>query len=130
MNILLLGRGKTGTLVAEVARQRGHDVQVAGAAENTGGAALTAEKLRGIDGVIDFTAPSNVVGHIEACVMAGKNMIVGTTGWYGELGRVRKLVERYGTGFLYAANFSVGVNLFLEVTRAAAAALRHDYSGQ
>ncbi|MGA7931232.1 MAG: 4-hydroxy-tetrahydrodipicolinate reductase [Candidatus Sulfotelmatobacter sp.] len=130
MKLLLLGRGKTGTLVAEVARQRGHDVQVAGAAENAGGAALTVEKLRGIDVVIDFTAPSNVVGHIEACATAGRNMIVGTTGWYAELGRVRKLVESYGTGFLYAANFSVGVNLFLEVTRAAAAALRHDYSGQ
>ncbi len=130
MKLLLLGRGKTGTLVAEVARQRGHDVQVAGAAENAGGAALTVEKLRGIDVVIDFTAPSYVVGHIEACATAGRNMIVGTTGWYAELGRVRKLVESYGTGFLYAANFSVGVNLFLEVTRAAAAALRHDYSGQ
>ena len=130
MNILLLGRGKTGTLVAEVARRRGHDVQVAGAGENAGGAALTAEKLRGIDVVIDFTAPSNVVGHIEACAAAGKNMIVGTTGWYPELGRVRNLVESYGTGLLYAANFSVGVNLFLEVSRAAAAALRYDYSGQ
>jgi 4-hydroxy-tetrahydrodipicolinate reductase len=130
MNILLLGRGKTGTLVAELARRRGHDVQVAGAGENAGGAALTAEKLRGIDVVIDFTAPSHVVGHIEACAAAGKNMIVGTTGWYAELGRVRNLVEGYGTGFLYAANFSVGVNLFLEVSRAAAAALRHDYSGQ
>ena len=130
MNILLLGRGKTGTLVAEVARQRGHQVQVAGTGENAGGAALTAEKLRGIDGVIDFTAPSSVVGHIEACAAAGKNMIVGTTGWHAELDRVRKLVESYGTGLLYAANFSVGVNLFLEVARAAAAALSHDYSGQ
>jgi len=44
MNILLLGRGKTGSLVAEVARQRGHRVQVAGSAENAGGAAITAEK--------------------------------------------------------------------------------------
>jgi 4-hydroxy-tetrahydrodipicolinate reductase len=130
MNILLLGRGKTGSLVAEVAIQRRHNVQVAGAAENAGGAALTAEKLRDIAVVIDFTAPSCVVGHIETCVSAGKNMVVGTTGWHGELNRVRGLVESHGTGFVYAANFSIGVNLFFDVARAAAAALRHDYSGQ
>ena len=130
MNFLLLGRGKTGSLVAEVARQRGHSVQVVGAAENAGCGALTAEKLQGIDVVIDFTAPSCVVEHIEACVKAGKNMVVGTTGWHEELDRVRNLVESNGTGFVYAANFSVGVNLFLEVARAATAALRHEYSGQ
>lgn len=130
MNILLLGRGKTGSLVAEVARQRGHSVRIAGAAENAGCAALAAENLSSIDAVIDFTAPSCVVGHIEACVGAGKNMVVGTTGWHGELDRIRKLVEGRSTGFVYAANFSVGVNLFLDVARAAAAALQHEYSGQ
>jgi 4-hydroxy-tetrahydrodipicolinate reductase len=130
MNILVLGRGKTGSLVAEVARQRGHRVQVAGTDENAGGLALITEKLRDVDVVIDFTAPQCVLVHIEACVKAGKNMIVGTTGWYGEIERIRKLVESHGTGFLYAANFSVGINLFLEVARAAAAALRHDYTGQ
>ena len=130
MNILVLGRGKTGSLVAEVARRRGHSVQVAGAVENAACAALTPEKLRGIDVVIDFTAPSCVVGHIEACVAAGKNMVVGTTGWHGEVDRIRTLVDSQGTGLVHAANFSIGVNLFLEVARAAAAALRHDYSGQ
>jgi 4-hydroxy-tetrahydrodipicolinate reductase len=80
--------------------------------------------------VIDFTAPSCVLAHIEACVEAGKNMVVGTTGWYGEMDRIRKLVERQITGFVYAANFSVGVNLFLDVARAAAAALQHGYGGQ
>jgi 4-hydroxy-tetrahydrodipicolinate reductase len=130
MNILILGRGKTGSMVAEVARRRGHEVQVAGAVENAACAALTPEKLRAVDVVIDFTAPSCVVGHIEACVAAGKNMVVGTTGWHGEVDRIRRLVEARGTGLVYAANFSIGINLFLEVARAAAAALRHDYSGQ
>ena len=130
MKLLLLGRGKTGSLVAEEARQRRHHIQVAGEAENSGGAALTAEKLGDIDVVIDFTTPTCVVGNIEACVSAGKNMVVGTTGWYAELDRIRNLVERRGSGFVYAPNFSVGVNLFLEVARTAAAALRHDYSGQ
>jgi 4-hydroxy-tetrahydrodipicolinate reductase len=130
MRLLILGRGKTGSLVADVARQRSHDVRVVGTAENADGAALAAEKLHDVDVVIDFTAPSCVVGHIEACVAAGKNMVVGTTGWHGEVDRIRKIVESRGTGFVYAPNFSVGVNLFLDVARAAAAALRHDYSGQ
>jgi len=57
-------------------------------------------------------------------------MVVGTTGWYQEIEQVRNLVDQHKTGFLYAANFSIGVNLFLEVARTAAEALRHDYSGQ
>jgi 4-hydroxy-tetrahydrodipicolinate reductase len=57
-------------------------------------------------------------------------MVVGTTGWYKDVDHVRTLVEQHKTGFVYGANFSVGVNLFFDVTRAAAAALRHDYSGQ
>ncbi|MGB0006192.1 MAG: 4-hydroxy-tetrahydrodipicolinate reductase, partial [Candidatus Sulfotelmatobacter sp.] len=75
MNILLLGRGKTGLLVADVARRRGHHVLVAGATENAGGAALSADKLRDVDVVIDFTAPHCVASHIETCVKAGKNMV-------------------------------------------------------
>jgi 4-hydroxy-tetrahydrodipicolinate reductase len=130
MTLLILGRGKTGSLVAEVATERKHNIAIAGARENASNAALTKEKLRHIDVVIDFTTPHCVLANIEACVQAGKNMVVGTTGWYKELDRVRSLVEHHKTGFLYAANFSVGVNLFLDAARAAAAALRHDYSGQ
>jgi 4-hydroxy-tetrahydrodipicolinate reductase len=130
MNLLLLGRGKTGSLVAEIAAERKHNVVIVGTKENASAAALTAEKLRDIDAVIDFTTPHCVLANIEACIKAGKNMIVGTTGWYKELDRVRNLVDHHKTGFLYAENFSIGVNLFFEVARTAAAALRHDYSGQ
>lgn len=130
MNLLLLGRGKTGSLVAEVAAERRHHIHVVGAKENADGAALTAESLTDITAVIDFTAPHCVLANIEACVRAGKNMVVGTTGWYKELDRVRALVEQHQTGFVYAANFSVGVNLFLDAARTAAAALNHDYEGQ
>lgn len=130
MNLLLLGRGKTGALVAQVAQERKHHVRVVGAKENAACAALTPDRLRGIDTVIDFTVPHSVVAHIEACVTAGRNMVVGTTGWHHELDRIRKLVEEHGTGLVYAANFSIGVNLFFDAARSAAAALRHNYSGQ
>jgi 4-hydroxy-tetrahydrodipicolinate reductase len=130
MRFLILGRGKTGSLVAEVARERKHDVNIAGAAENAFAAALTVEKLQGIDIVIDFTAPHCVLANIEACLRAGKNVVVGTTGWDSELARVRDQVQQRGTGFLYGSNFSIGVNLFYDAARAAAAALHHGYSGQ
>ena len=130
MNLLLLGRGKTGSLVAEVAAERKHHLTIAGSRENAACAALTPEKLRDIGAVIDFTTPHCVLADIEACAKAGKNMVVGTTGWYKDLDHVRALVKQHGTGFVYAPNFSIGVNLFFDVARSAAAALRHDYSGQ
>ncbi|MGH9494278.1 MAG: 4-hydroxy-tetrahydrodipicolinate reductase [Candidatus Sulfotelmatobacter sp.] len=130
MNLLILGKGKTGSLVAEVAAERKHHVRAAGAKENMSCAALAADKLHDVDCIIDFTAPHSVMAHIEACAHAGKNIVVGTTGWHKEVDRVRSLVEQHKTGLVYAANFSVGVNLFFEIARASAAALRHDYSGQ
>jgi 4-hydroxy-tetrahydrodipicolinate reductase len=130
MTILILGRGKTGSLVAEVARQRGYHLIVLGSGDNPRASALTPAKLATIDVVIDFTTPRAVLDNIEACIHAGKSIVVGTTGWYGELARIRQMVEKSGIGFLYAANFSIGVNLFFDVARSAAAALQHEYFGQ
>lgn len=130
MNLLILGRGKTGSLVVQVARERGHDVTLLGSKDNPGSAALTAERLRHVDTVIDFTIPQAVMGNIEACVSAGKNMVVGTTGWYDDLGKAREWVEKKNVGFLYAANFSIGINLLFDAAKTAAGILQHQYSGQ
>ena len=130
MNLLILGRGKTGSLVAEVARERGHEVRVLGAAENPHAAALSPAALAHIGVVIDFTTPHAVLENVAACVLAGKNIVVGTTGWYNELQRIKEMVEKRGSGLLYAANFSIGVNLFFEIAKTASAALRHQYFGQ
>src|SRR5215471_15422442 len=120
MNIVVLGRGKTGSLVAEVARERGHSITVMAGADNQQGGALTSGKLAAVDVVIDFTVPGAVLANIEACIRAGKKIVVGTTGWYAEIPRIRAMVEEAGTALLYAANFSVGVNLFFDVARTAA----------
>ena len=130
MILLILGRGKTGALVAEVARQRGHEVRVLGSAENPNAAGLTAEALRDVAVVIDFTNPHAVLDNIAACAHARKNMVVGTTGWYEKLPKIRETVAQSGIGFIYASNFSVGVNVFFEAARAAAAALQHGYNGE
>jgi len=130
MRFLILGRGKTGSLVAEVARERKHHVEVIAAAENPGGAALTNHRLRGVNAVIDFTTPSAVIQNIQACLAARTPMVVGTTGWYGHLPTIHEQVERAGTGFLYGANFSIGVNLFFDAARAVAQAGKYEYHGQ
>src|SRR5271169_5644021 len=130
MNLLILGRGKTGSLVAEVARVRRHHVRVLSAAENAGASALTPESLAATDAVIDFTTPAASVANAEACIRAKKNIVIGTTGWYEQVPRLREMVLSAKTGFLYGSNFSIGVNLFFEIAAVAGAALKYDYSGQ
>ncbi len=129
LRLLVLGPGKTGSLVAEVGRERGHHVQMIDVDVNPDGAWLTPEHLRDFDVVIDFTAPEAVLRNIDACLRAQKAMVVGTTGWYSEMERVRSAVEQAGTGFVFASNFSYGVNLFFQIVRAAAPALAHSYRG-
>lgn len=130
MNLLILGRGKTGSLVAEVARARRHHVRVLGAAENPNAVALTPDSLSEIDAVIDFTTPSAVAINAEACIRAGKSIVIGTTGWYDQVPQLREKVLASKTGFLYGANFSIGMNLFFEIVQASAPALVFEYSGQ
>jgi 4-hydroxy-tetrahydrodipicolinate reductase len=130
LNVLVLGRGKTGSLVAEVARERGHRVHSIDEMDNPDAAWLTPENLRGFDVAIDFTTPDAVLANIEACLRAKKAMVVGTTGWYGEMEQVRRAVEAAGTGFVWGANFSYGVNLFFQIVQAAAPALSHGYSSR
>jgi len=129
MNFVLLGNGKTGSLVGEIAKERGHSVLVVNSAENKSGAALTSDSLAGVDAVIDFTSPDAVISNIEACARAGANIVVGTTGWYQKLDRMQGLVENSGTALVWASNFSIGVNLFFHIAHMAAAALNYGYHG-
>jgi 4-hydroxy-tetrahydrodipicolinate reductase len=115
--------------VGEVARDRGHQVQIVDADVNQNAGWLTEKNLQGIDVAIDFTTPQAVLANIDACVRARKAMVVGTTGWYSEIERIRKEVEQAGTGFVFGANFSYGVNLFFQIMQSAATALTHGYDG-
>jgi 4-hydroxy-tetrahydrodipicolinate reductase len=130
MNLLILGCGKTGSVVAEVARERRHSVRTLDVDENANASALTPAFLAPFDVAIDFTTPLAVVANAEACIRAGKNIVVGTTGWYEQLPRLREMVLSAKTGFLYGSNFSIGVNLFFEIAATAGTALKYDYSGQ
>jgi len=128
MKFIVLGKGKTGSLVAEFAAARGHSVTSFDDTDNANARALTRETLAGMDVVIDFTTPEAALENISACARAGATMVVGTTGWYGEMEYVRGLVEKSGSGFLYGSNFSPGVNVFFKIARAAGTAMRFGYS--
>jgi len=119
-----------GAMVEGIACGRNHSVRSIDIDENREGSGLNAENLRDVDVVIDFTTPDAVMQNIAGCVGNGKNMVVGTTGWYGKIPEVRRMVEDARTGLVYAANFSVGVNLFFEIARTASKALQLGYSGK
>jgi 4-hydroxy-tetrahydrodipicolinate reductase len=125
MRILVLGVGKTGKLVAEVAAEHGHSVHVLDATENKEAAALTAPFVAGFDVIIDFTTPEAVVQNMRACLATGARMVIGTTGWYEKLPDMRALAQRRGASLLYATNFSIGVQLMLELSRTMAAQLKN-----
>ena len=123
MRILILGRGKTGSVVAEVATERGHSVRTMTERENVDGSALTPPFLVQFDVVIDFTTPEAAVHNMLACLAAGAKMVVGTTGWQEHLPEVRALVERKNGALLYGTNFSAGVQMFFRMARELARAV-------
>jgi 4-hydroxy-tetrahydrodipicolinate reductase len=117
MIFLVLGRGKTGRVVADVASEHGHSVRVIGEEENTNASALTAPMLAQFDAVIDFTTPQAAVSNMRACFANGARMVVGTTGWYDKLDEMRAICERRNAALLYGANFSVGIQAMYRLAR-------------
>jgi len=115
MLFLVLGRGKTGSLVADVAKERGHGVRVVGEEANREGSAITATFLGQFDAVIDFTTPEAVVPNMRACLSAGAHMVVGTTGWHAHLKDIKALAEKRGAGLVYGSNFSIGVQALYKI---------------
>lgn len=115
MLLLILGKGKTGSIVAEVARERGHSVRVLDLAENTGASSLTGPTLAGVEAVIDFTNAQSAVENMRAVLSLGCRIVVGTTGWYDKLDDMKALALRRNGGLLYGANFSVGVQKFFRL---------------
>jgi 4-hydroxy-tetrahydrodipicolinate reductase len=114
MRVAVVGYGKMGHEVEAVLRERGHQP-----------AAIDLDEAypSGCAVGIDFTQPDAVVANVERALAAGSSYVVGTTGWSDKLGEIRGVVARAGGGLVYAANFSIGVNLYYRVVRDAAALL-------
>ncbi|MBI4547750.1 MAG: 4-hydroxy-tetrahydrodipicolinate reductase [Ignavibacteriae bacterium] len=120
MNIALIGYGKMGKEVERIAIERGMIVKkVFTSSNNIEGLGLTKQALKDVDICIDFSNPRVVIDNIEAVAEAGKNIVVGTTGWYDKLKEVERLIKAKKIGLLYSPNFSLGMNIFCQILTSA-----------
>lgn len=121
MRLALVGNGKMSRAIAQLAGERGHTVAtVIGGGENRHGAALTAERLLGVDVVFEFTRPEAAVENLLALARLGQRVVTGTTGWLDRLPAVSQVVVEHGAALLHSPNFSPGVQLFLRTAEALA----------
>ncbi len=114
MRIALIGFGKMGREIDSIARDQGETI----ARVFDSRRAVRPEALDNVDVCIEFSTPESVVPNIRAAVEAGKDIVVGTTGWDNHLPEIRELVK--DSGLLYSANFSLGMNIFFRIVRRAA----------
>lgn len=116
MKIALLGYGKMGRLVEAIALREGWEVgPKLDIQDNAEGRGITPASMAGVDVAVEFSQPAAVVSNIEAAARAGVHLVVGTTGWADQRGKVERIVLESGIGLVYGANFSLGMNLFFEI---------------
>ncbi|MDZ4798436.1 MAG: dihydrodipicolinate reductase C-terminal domain-containing protein [Bryobacteraceae bacterium] len=121
MKIAIVGYGKMGKLIAELAPEYGCEVAlVMDENNNASGEGITREAFAGIDAAIEFSTPHTAVANMERLAAAGVNTVVGTTGWGEEMARVQAAVDAGGIGLVWSPNFSVGVNVFFRLVSEAA----------
>lgn len=125
--LAVVGCGKMGQLIERLAPEYDFSVAARFTGHNNPQAhALSHETLRGVDVAVDFTTPCAAPENIRRLAVLGINCVVGTTGWLEQLPSVRETVLQAQIGLVWAANFSVGVNLFMQtVAHAAELFARH-----
>ena len=119
MNIALIGYGKMGKAIEEIALQRGHTIVLKIDFDNLQD--FTKEHLQKADVAIEFTGPHSAFENVMRCLQYGVPLVCGSTGWLDKWEEAKKLCEEVKGSLLYASNFSVGVNLFFEINKYAAA---------
>ena len=115
MKIALIGYGKMGKTIEQIALQRGHQIVSIIDINNT--ADFDSEAFRSADVAIEFTTPATALGNYMRCFEANVPVVSGTTGWLSHLDEVKAKCEQEGKTFFYASNFSVGVNIFFALNR-------------
>src|ERR1019366_2943323 len=120
-NLAIVGYGKMGRLIEQLAPEAGFTVVLKlDIDSNERQQGITPEHFRSVDVAIEFSTPQEAVANLERLCAIGVPTVTGTTGWFGELERVRAFVEHSGTGVVWSANYSIGVNVFRRVVAEAA----------
>jgi len=115
MKIALIGTGKMGQAIEQLAINRGHEIVLKLNHENI--SEVNIEELKSADVAIEFTRPDAAIGNLNLCLDAGIPVVCGTTGWYDELNQIKDLFTNKNGALVYASNFSVGVNMMFELNR-------------
>jgi 4-hydroxy-tetrahydrodipicolinate reductase len=122
LGLAIVGYGKMGRLIEQLAPEYGFDVRAKfDSKNNSGSAGLTRRALQGVDVAVEFSTPHVAAQNIQRLAAAGVHAAVGTTGWLEHLPAAQLAVKEAGSGLVWAANFSVGVNLFLQAVAYTAA---------
>jgi 4-hydroxy-tetrahydrodipicolinate reductase len=119
--LAIVGYGKMGKLVESLALA--YDFEVALKLDefnNSKAEGLTAANFKGIDAAIEFSIPSAVPANVEGIAAFGVPIVVGTTGWLGQIDAVKASIERHNGGLIWSPNFSIGVNAFFRIIAEAA----------
>jgi 4-hydroxy-tetrahydrodipicolinate reductase len=122
MKIAIIGLGAMGAKVKEVAEEYGHSVDITVDPKNEKATHKNIKEvdLSGVDLVMDFSSAPSVIDNAKVSASFGKNIIIGTTGWYEYLPEIEKIAKENNIGILWSANFSIGVNMYLEIVAKAA----------
>ena len=127
MNIAILGNGRMGKRISELATEKGHTIVATSSSEKP---ANTLD-LSSTDVAIDFSTPSTAFANISHAINSGIPVVSGTTGWLENLKEIENLCQTKKGAFLYASNFSLGVNLFFELNKKLAHLMKnHDYESK
>ncbi|MBT5419846.1 MAG: 4-hydroxy-tetrahydrodipicolinate reductase [Candidatus Cloacimonetes bacterium] len=118
LKIALIGYGQMGNLIEQLASQ--NDCEIVSIIDPTLGNEITTQTVADADVCIEFSTPDAAFENIVKLIELNKNIVTGTTGWYDNLDKVKLMVEKKGTGFIYGSNFSVGMNLFFSIIESAA----------
>jgi 4-hydroxy-tetrahydrodipicolinate reductase len=115
MNIALIGYGKMGKIIETVAVSRGHQIVMKIDLENIN--AFTKENFSDVDVAIEFTGPHTALENVLKCISFHTPVVCGSTGWLDKIEEVENCCTAENGSFIYASNFSVGVNIFFEVNK-------------
>lgn len=116
MKIALIGYGNMGKEIEEVVKG-GNKHEIVSISSQAKG--LDLEGIKEADVVIDFSSPEAILANIQRVLGLGKNLVVGTSGWYEHVPTVENWVKEAGTGLIYGQNFAIGTNIFFKLVEVA-----------
>ena len=111
MQIAIVGYGKMGKLITVIAEEKGYDIIL----KTNSNLPFEKCNLKDVDVAIDFSTPETAFNNISHAIKNNIPIISGTTGWLEKLEEIKKLCTKYNGAFLYASNFSIGVNMFFKI---------------